>query len=29
MVVEWCCMCKKNEGFIDHLLIPCEVAREL
>jgi hypothetical protein len=28
IVVDWCCMCKKGEEFIDHLL-HCEVAREL
>jgi hypothetical protein len=29
MVVEWCCMCKKSGESIDHLLIHCEVARDL
>jgi hypothetical protein len=29
VVVEWCCMCKKSEKSIDHLLIHCEVVREL
>jgi hypothetical protein len=29
VVVEWCCMCKKSGESIDHLLIHCEVAREL
>jgi hypothetical protein len=26
VVVEWCCMCKKNGEFVDHLLFHCEVA---
>jgi len=26
IVVDRCCMCKKNEEFVDHLLIHCEVA---
>ena len=29
MVVEWCCMYKKIGESIDHLLIHCEVAKEL
>jgi hypothetical protein len=29
MVVEWCCMCKKSGVSIDHLLLHCEVARDL
>lgn len=29
MVVEWCCMCKMSEESIDHLLIHCEVTKEL
>jgi hypothetical protein len=29
VVVEWCCMCKKNGEFVDHLLIHCEVATRL
>jgi hypothetical protein len=29
VVVEWCCICNKSGEFIDHLLIHCEVAREL
>jgi hypothetical protein len=28
-VVDWYCMCKKSEESIDHLLLYCEVAREL
>jgi hypothetical protein len=26
IVVDWCCMCKKNGEFVDHLLLHCEVA---
>jgi hypothetical protein len=29
VVVEWCCMCKKSDESIDHLLINCKVARVL
>jgi hypothetical protein len=29
VVIEWCCMCKKNGEFIDYLLLHCEVARDL
>jgi hypothetical protein len=29
VVIEWCCMCKKNEESIDYLLLHCEVARDL
>jgi hypothetical protein len=29
IVVEWCCMCKKNGESVDHLLIHCEVATYL
>jgi len=29
VVVEWCCMCKKNEESIEHLLLHREVARDL
>jgi len=29
VVVEWCCICNKSGESIDHLLIHCEVAREL
>jgi hypothetical protein len=25
IVIDRCCMCKKNEGFADHLLLQCEV----
>lgn len=26
VMVEWCCMCKKNGESIDHLLLHCDVA---
>jgi hypothetical protein len=29
VVIEWCCMYKKNRESIDHLLLYCEVARDL
>jgi hypothetical protein len=29
VVVKWCCMCKKSGENIYHLLIYCEVARDL
>jgi hypothetical protein len=29
MVIEWCCLCKKSGEFIDHLLLHCEVVRDL
>jgi hypothetical protein len=29
IVVNWCCMCKKNVEFIDYLLLHYEVAKEL
>jgi hypothetical protein len=29
VVVEWCCNCKKNGEFVDHLLIHCEMATRL
>jgi hypothetical protein len=25
VVVEWCCMCKKNGKSIDHILLHCDV----
>jgi hypothetical protein len=27
IVVDWCCMCKKSEESIDHLLFHCEGER--
>jgi hypothetical protein len=29
IVIEWCCLCKKSGEFIDHLLLHCEIARNL
>jgi hypothetical protein len=29
LVVGWCCMCKRSGEYIDHLLLHCEVARDL
>jgi hypothetical protein len=29
VVIEWCCMCKKSGESIEHLLLHCEVARDL
>jgi hypothetical protein len=29
VIVEWCCMCKKNGESVDHLLIHCEVATRI
>jgi hypothetical protein len=29
IVMEWCCMCKKCEGSIDHLFLHCEFATGL
>jgi hypothetical protein len=29
IVLDWCCMCKKNGKFIDHLVLHCEVAKNL
>jgi hypothetical protein len=27
IVVDWCCMCKRNGDFINHVFLHCEVAR--
>jgi hypothetical protein len=29
LMVEWCCMCKKSGEFVDHLLLHCDIARDL
>ena len=29
VVLDWCCMCKKDGEYIDHLLLRCHVAKEL
>ena len=29
IVVNWCCMCKRSEEIVDHLLLHCEVALAL
>jgi hypothetical protein len=29
VVIEWYCICKKSEESIEHLLLHCEVARDL
>lgn len=29
VVIEWCCMCKKNKESIEHLLLHCEVTQDL
>ncbi|KAG7985003.1 hypothetical protein I3843_03G002700 [Carya illinoinensis] len=29
MVLDWCCMCKKNGESVDHLFLHCEVARTM
>jgi hypothetical protein len=29
IVMDWCCMCKKSGESINHLLLHCELARDL
>jgi hypothetical protein len=29
IVIEWCCLCKKSGESIDHLLLHCDIARDL
>jgi hypothetical protein len=29
IVVQWCCMCKKNGESVDHLLLHCEITSAL
>lgn len=29
LIVDWCCMCKQDEEYVDHLLLLCCMAREL
>jgi hypothetical protein len=29
IVVDWCCMCKRGEEFVDHLLFHCEIVSAL
>jgi len=29
LVIEWCCIYKKNMESIDHMLLHCEVTRDL
>jgi hypothetical protein len=29
IVVDWCCMCKKNEESVDHLLLHCKIVSAL
>jgi hypothetical protein len=29
LVVGWCCMCKRSSESIEHVLLHCEVARDL
>ena len=29
IVVEWCCMCKKNGDSVNHLLLHCEIPSAL
>jgi hypothetical protein len=28
-MMDWSCMCKKNREIIDHLMLRCEMAREM
>ena len=29
ILVSWCCMCKRDEETVDHLLLYCPIARDL
>lgn len=29
IIVDWCCMCKRTGETVDHILLHCDVAREL
>ena len=29
LILDWCCMCKRNEVSVDHLLIHCPIAFDL
>ena len=29
ILVSWCCMCKRDEVTVDHLLLYCPIARDL
>jgi hypothetical protein len=29
IAIEWCCLCKKSGESIDHLLLHCEITRDL